>query len=92
MSLADQFWLLPTQVNCIEKSDWFDNKITNKIETKEDIVLKSFKDAIEELKRNYSKKIDSWKFYNLNSIKLKHSFSEMEFYKHSVESDRLSMS
>lgn len=76
----------------LEKSDWFDNKITNKVETKEDIVLKSFKDAIEELKRNYSEKIDNWKYYNLNSIKLKHSFSEMEFFKHAVESDRLSMS
>jgi len=75
-----------------ENSDWYDNKITNKIELKEHIIVKSFKDAVEQLKLNFSEMLDDWKFNKLNNMKLRHSFSQMNFYKYVVESPVLDFS
>jgi len=75
-----------------ENSEWFDNKITNKIELKEHIIIKSFKDAVEQLRLNFSDMLDDWKFNKLNNMKLRHSFSQMNFYKYVVESPVLDFS
>ncbi len=75
-----------------DNSDWFDNKITDKIELKEQTIIKSYKEAIEQLKLNFSEKFDDWKFNKLNSLKLKHIFSQMGFYKYVVESPILDFS
>ncbi|MCX7908263.1 MAG: penicillin acylase family protein [Ignavibacteria bacterium] len=60
-------------------SIFFDNSSTNWIETKEEIILKSFKDAIDYLKKEISDNINEWNYGKWHKLKLEHPFSAMIF-------------
>ncbi|MBL1212695.1 MAG: penicillin acylase family protein [Ignavibacteriae bacterium] len=56
-------------------SIWFDNVTTEKIENKNDIIRKSFTDALAELESNFGSKISEWQWGELHTVKFEHFFS-----------------
>lgn len=65
---------------------WFNNIRTKKIDTKKDIVIKSFKDAIEELALRFNNSnVYSWRFEKLQFLNLNHPFSQNNFLRPAVD-------
>ncbi|MGA2295919.1 MAG: penicillin acylase family protein [FCB group bacterium] len=57
-------------------SVWFDNIKTQRYELKENIVIESFKDAIQNLIKLYNNEdINSWKYSKIHTLKLNHILS-----------------
>ncbi len=56
------------------KSQWFDNVNTKVIETRDEIIRKSLKDAIEFLERKMNADITYWQWGKLHKLTLKHFF------------------
>lgn len=56
------------------KSSWFDNISTEKIETRDDIIRKSLVDAIEFLEKNINPDIEYWQWGNVHKVTFKHFF------------------
>lgn len=56
-------------------SDWFDNINTPGIETRDDIIRKSFIDALEFLENKLGDDITYWQWSNLHTITFEHPFS-----------------
>ena len=74
------------------ESYWFDNKNTDPIESKEEIVLTSFKKAVQYLRNKFeTNDISLWKYGKINTLTLEHLFSENEFLKPIVTSEKLEM-
>lgn len=64
-----------------ETSDFFDNIKTSNVETKEEIIAKSFKDAVNFLKRKFGEDVSSWRWGRLNTITFSHPFGNKKFLK-----------
>ncbi|MEM0266819.1 MAG: penicillin acylase family protein [Archaeoglobaceae archaeon] len=61
--------------NLPAKSEWFDDKRTEAVETRDDIALRALKLAIEEIKKN------NYKVYgDINKLAMKHPFSRVVGY------------
>ncbi|PKL90286.1 MAG: penicillin acylase family protein [Ignavibacteriae bacterium HGW-Ignavibacteriae-2] len=54
---------------------WIDDIRTKKIETLDEIIRKSFVEALELLEITYGKKIENWQWLNLHTVTFKHPFS-----------------
>lgn len=88
---------LPTQKVIFDLSKknpfWFDNKNTEQIETYEDIIIKSFKSAIDELIIKFNTDlINEWIYGKLHTLELEHIFSENEFFAPIVTAQVLELS
>jgi penicillin G amidase len=57
------------------ESSWFDDVTTNKVETRDEIIRKSFADALTYLEEKLGKDITNWQWGNLHKVTFKHSFS-----------------
>jgi len=61
-------------------SKWFDDINTKgKIETAQDILIKSFEEAVDCLRNNYGKSIDQWAWGNIHQLRLTHPIGENWF-------------
>jgi penicillin G amidase len=49
-----------------------DNKMTEKVESFDDVVLKSFKDCIKEMEHNYGKNINRWTWGDIHTLTVIH--------------------
>ena len=58
-----------------ENSTWWDNIITEEIETKDVIIRQSLADAVADLEEKFGDNIAYWQWRNLHSITFKHPFS-----------------
>jgi penicillin amidase len=56
-------------------SIWFDNTTTNVIETRDDIIRKSFADALNDLEQKIGNNIEDWQWGRLHTVTFKHAFS-----------------
>jgi penicillin amidase len=56
-------------------SIWFDNTNTNVIETRDDIIRKSFADALNDLEQKIGNNIEDWQWGRLHTVTFKHAFS-----------------
>jgi penicillin amidase len=54
---------------------WFDNINTPQIESENDIIRKSFTDALTELEEKYGKDLTEWQWGDMHKVTFKHSFS-----------------
>lgn len=65
---------------------WFDNVRTKRFDTNKDIVIKSFKDAIEELSLRFkNSNVYSWRLEKLQFLNLNHPFSQNKFLRPAVD-------
>jgi len=62
--------------NLIENnsSDWFDDQSTSIIETRDDIIRKSFINAVEHLESEIGSEIKYWQWGKIHTVKFKHFF------------------
>ncbi len=58
---------------------FFDDVNTQGIETKEDLIFKSFKDAVSYLQKSVSPKLEEWTYGNWHKLRLEHPFSAERF-------------
>jgi len=73
---------------CDSTNVFFDNIETNVLETKDDIILKSLRNAVKELKRIFgSNNVRDFKYGLWHKLQLEHPFSKINFlnYSYSVE-------
>lgn len=61
----------------LDNSIWFDNVETKEIETKEDILLKSYRITIDELKKQLGDDIETWRWGNVHTTYHDHPFSKI---------------
>jgi penicillin amidase len=59
-----------------ERSVWFDDSDTPKVEVLDDIIVKSFKQAVIYLEGQMGEKIDDWKWGKLHTLTLYHPFGK----------------
>jgi penicillin amidase len=59
-----------------ERSVWFDDPDTPKVEVLDDIIVKSFKQAVIYLEGQMGEKIDDWKWGKLHTLTLYHPFGK----------------
>jgi penicillin amidase len=55
-------------------SDWFDDRTTPEVETREDIVRRSLRDGVEMLRSRLGPEMKGWRWGELHSVTLKHPF------------------
>lgn len=55
-----------------EKAQWWDIKNTSDIETRGDVIHKSFQDTVSYLEENYGSKVSSWTWGELHTIEFAH--------------------
>ena len=60
---------------------WFDNTATPAIETRDDIIVKSVNDALDELSVLLGGEMKEWRWGRLHTLTLQHPFGEMEILK-----------
>lgn len=66
-------------------SEWFDNITTEEVERRDYIIIRSFKNAIENLNEKFNDQpIDDWKYGQLHTLTLKHVFSDANFLEPTV--------
>lgn len=69
---------------------WFDDKNTDKIESFDDMLIKSFRSSIEYLRIHFqSDNISDWKYGEIHRLHLKHLFSKNKYLKPVVNVDAL---
>jgi len=69
---------------------FFDNISTNQVENKEEIIIKSFKDAISQLQKLFSTDdVSQWKYGKWHKLKLEHPFSTIKFLDPSFSLDEV---
>lgn len=56
------------------KSSWFDNINTSEIEDRDEIIRKSFYDAVKFLQKNMDEEIANWQWGNMHKVTFKHFF------------------
>jgi penicillin amidase len=56
-------------------SVWFDNVMTSKVETRDDIIRESMTDALDELEGKFGKDVKDWQWGKLHTVTFKHAFS-----------------
>jgi penicillin G amidase len=56
------------------RSSFFDDVSTSKIETRDDIIRKSLVDALTDLENNYGKDISDWQWGEIHKVTFKHFF------------------
>jgi penicillin G amidase len=60
---------------CIENSPWFDNIKTQTVENRDQIISKSFHEAIYELKESLGSEMKMWQWGKIHSVLFEHPFS-----------------
>jgi penicillin amidase len=65
----------------IKDEEFFDNIKTKKIETKEEIILKSFKQSVDFLSEEFGKDFKKWRWGNIHKITISHPFSNIKILK-----------
>ncbi len=69
----------------IKNSSWFDDVFTEKIETRDDIIKKSFKNTIQMLRDFFDNEpINEWKYGLIHSLTFKHVLSDQPLLKPTV--------
>jgi len=58
-----------------ENNPWIDNVNTSAKETRDDIIRKSFTDALSDLERNLGYELKNWQWGTLHKVTFKHTFS-----------------
>ncbi len=58
-------------------STWFDNSTTPEIETRDDIIRKSMKEALKELSEKFGGEMKEWRWGRLHTLTLKHPFGDI---------------
>lgn len=62
-----------------ENQEWFDDVFTIKIESRKDIILRSFLEAIEKLTETFDDdNIDSWKYGQIHVLNIEHHLSNIK--------------
>jgi penicillin G amidase len=56
------------------RSSFFDDVTTSKVETRDDIIRKSLVDALTDLENNYGKDIANWQWGDIHKVTFKHMF------------------
>lgn len=56
-------------------SSWFDDVRTERVETRDDIIRRSLKEAIAALKQRFGNEMKMWRWGDLHTVTLKHPFS-----------------
>lgn len=56
------------------KSKWFDNIFTESIESRDDIIRKSFLESLDYLSHNLGDNIENWQWGNIHKVTFKHYF------------------
>jgi penicillin amidase len=73
--------VLPVQM-AREKSVWWDNVITkDKVETKQEIITKSFKNAFSFLQNQLGENVESWTWNRVISVEHKHAVGEVAAFR-----------
>lgn len=70
-------------------STFYDDVRTNAIETKTDIIVKSFKDAVAYLQQKISNDINKWTYSRWHKLKLEHPFAAIKFLEPSFSMDEI---
>lgn len=66
-------------------SAWFDNITTEEVERRDYIIIRSFKNAIENLSEKFmDKPMQDWKYSHLHTLTLEHTFSKANFLEPTV--------
>ncbi|MGQ9630872.1 MAG: penicillin acylase family protein [bacterium] len=70
----DSWYLsLPALMNLIFKGGpWFDDRNTPEIETRNDIIIRAFEEAVKSLKSEYGGDIKGWKWGRLHTVRFDH--------------------
>jgi penicillin amidase len=55
-------------------SSWFDNIRTSQVETRDDIIRQSMKEAVNELREQFGDESKNWQWGNLHTLTLQHPF------------------
>lgn len=61
-----------------DSSEWYDNVNTKKIETRSEIIIESFKDAVEELEKLMGNNVDNWEWGKIHQLVLKHPMGSVK--------------
>ncbi|MCK9410080.1 MAG: penicillin acylase family protein [Bacteriovoracaceae bacterium] len=62
-------------------SVWFDDSATPQIETREEIIRKSLKETVEELKGTLGNQMKEWRWGRIHTLTLKHPFGDIDVLK-----------
>ncbi len=76
VNLPNFYWRIYAQVFKNPNSKWFDDIKTENIETRTDMINKSFKEAIAFLKNTVSSDIEDWQWGEIHQLELKHTLGE----------------
>lgn len=60
-------------------SVFFENVNTKRTETKDELVVKSFRDAVASLRKSFSDNVESWAYGKWHKLKVEHPFSLIKF-------------
>jgi penicillin amidase len=79
----DQYYLwLERFVQFVEEdSPWFDDRNTQKVETRDDIVVRSFAEAVESLQKKYGADMDGWRWGNVHRGEFHHPLDKSALVK-----------
>ncbi len=61
-----------------DSSAWYDNIKTKKAETRADIIIESFKDAVKELEKMQGNNIDDWEWGKIHQLILEHPMGKVK--------------
>ncbi|NOZ45977.1 MAG: penicillin acylase family protein [Chlorobi bacterium] len=61
-----------------DSSEWYDNVKTRKIETRNDIIIESFKDAVKELEKLMGNNVNEWEWGKIHQLILKHPMGKVK--------------
>jgi penicillin amidase len=68
-----------------DSSAWYDNKNTRKTETRSEIIIDSYKNAIREIEKRQGKDLEDWEWGNLHQLVLKHPMGKVKLLDHIFE-------
>lgn len=59
-------------------SVWFDDVATDTVETRDDIIVRSLQEAVNELKERFGPQMKEWRWGRLHTLTLKHPFGDID--------------
>lgn len=76
--LANMPYRITLSLLSTSDSAWFDDVTTPQIETRDDIIRRSFSEAIEELQKQFGGEMKEWQWGKLHTITFKHLFGDVK--------------
>jgi penicillin G amidase len=60
-------------------SSWFDNVGTDKLETRDEIIIKSFSDAVQQLRKELGTETKNWQWGNIHTVTFEHPIGSQKY-------------